>query len=111
TSTCVIDEEAGPPARGLPMGRPGSRLVHMSAGRIDGPGVPVLELAGGRIAEAQSAAPYDAALPLVPTPPRRRATWTRTRWASSYACRPSGLRTRSHAPMYWISRPPKPVLK
>ena len=79
----VIDEEARPPAGRLAMGRPGPRLVDVAAGRVDGAGVPVLELAGSRVAEVQSAAPYAAALPPVATPPRRRDHWTRTRWASS----------------------------
>ena len=66
--TGVIDEEARPPARRLAMGRPGPRLIDVPAGRIDGAGVPVLELAGSRVAQVQSAAPYDAALPLVRDP-------------------------------------------
>ena len=65
------------------MRRPCPRLVDVAAGRLDRAGIPVLELVGLRVADVQSAAPYAAALPPVPTPPRRRDHWTRTRWASS----------------------------
>src|SRR6187431_2304173 len=82
-STRVIDEKTRPPTRSASMSRPRPRLVDVAAGRLDRAGIPILELVRLRVAEVQSAAPYAAALPLVPTPPRRRDHWTRTRWALS----------------------------
>ena len=55
----VLEHEVPrPPAGRTPVLGPGPRLVDVPARRIDGPGVPVVELGGDRLARrAQSAAP------------------------------------------------------
>ena len=126
----VGDQEARRPAARPPMLGPGARLVDVTAGRIDGSGVPVGQLIGRRVANAQSAAPNAAAFnprpercgaqsaapnaaALAPpdTPPRRLAQRTRAAWAVSYARRPT--RAQDEVPGADVPdlAPPKPVLK
>ena len=80
----VGDQEPRPPAADAAVLRPGPRLVDVAAGRIDGQGVPVLELGRGRVAARSIAPPRrPPRLPPARTPPRRRAQRTRARWPNS----------------------------
>src|SRR6185503_8985376 len=114
-SIAVVEHEVvRRPAGLLPVVGPGARLEDVAARRIDGPLVPVDQVRLRRRPDrGQAASPpvKPLALPSPLRPWRRRAHQTRAPCARSYAWRPSGSRTRSHAPMYRTSRPPKPVLK
>ena len=79
------DEEPRLPTRRLSMPGPGHGLIDVPARRVDGQGVPVPALRRRRLVDVghPSVAVYAAALPLVASPWRRRATHTRPRCPES----------------------------